>query len=299
MSLFDVVLVFAPNGQLIADYPELSARKGLNTRDRSYFKQVLATQRPVISAPVVSKTRREPIIQMAAPVMDSKGQVAAVIVGVIRLYKPNFLGNLGDTKIGKTGYLALLTRGPDAVYIAHPDKTLILQPRPPESSPAVARALGGFEGSAEGIKSGLGTALYTSKSLRMAPWVLIATAPTSEVFSTIAEADHRLLVILAIVSLLVLPLVWTLAWHTLGPLADLRDAIVKLRGADTAFVPVPVTRTDEFGDLTRAFNSLMHERLAVGAVASKIFDGRRIEIETSNGQIGRALASGDGIREGQ
>ena len=66
MNTFDDLLVFAPNGQLIADAPELPARKALNTGDRSFFKQVIASKRAVISEPVISKIRREPIIQMAA-----------------------------------------------------------------------------------------------------------------------------------------------------------------------------------------------------------------------------------------
>lgn len=262
MSLFDDILVFMPNGQLIADSPELPARKALNTADRAFFQEVLATQRPVISEPVISKTRREPIIQMAAPIMDGKGNLAGVVVGVIRLYKPNFLGNLGETKIGKTGHFSLLTREPKVVYVAHPDKTRILQPQASGTPPAVVRALDGFEGSIEGSSRNRVPALFTSKSLSMAPWVLIAVAPTEEVFSPIASAEQRLLMILALVTALILPLVWVFTWRTLGPLKDLRDAIANLRITPDVFVPVPVTRTDEFGDLTRAFNALMRDRLA-------------------------------------
>ena len=262
MGLFDDVLLFAPNGQLIVDFPELPARRAVNAGDRAFFQQVVATRKATISEPVISKARREPIIQMAAPVLDKEGRLAAVMVGVIRLYKPNFLGNLGDTRIGKAGNMVLATKAPTAVYLAHPDKKQILQPA---TTPAVTRALQGYEGSAEDVSGGDVPSLFTSKSLRMAPWVLIASDPTSEVFSSIDRAERRLLVILAFVGLLVLPLVWMLTWRALNPLAELRDAIVRLRGAKTAFEPVAVTRTDEFGDLTRAFNSLMQERLAAAA----------------------------------
>lgn len=269
MSLFDDILVFKPNGQLIADSPELPARKALNTADRAFFQEVLATQRAVISEPVISKTRREPIIQMAAPIMDGKGNLAGVVVGVIRLYKPNFLGNLSDFKVGKTGHFSLLARGAQVVYIAHPDKTRILQPQPPGAPPVVTRALAGFEGSAEGANRSNVPALFTSKSLRMAPWVLIAVAPTDEVFSPITSAEQRLLMILALVTALILPLVWLFTWRTLGPLKDLRDAIANLRTMPDVFVPVPVSRTDEFGDLTRAFNALMQDRLAAQTAQHK------------------------------
>ena len=269
MGLFDDILVFMPNGQLIADYPELPARKALNTADRAFFREVLASKRPVIAEPVISKIRREPIIQMAAPIMDGKGNLAAVVVGVIRLSRPNYLGNLGETKIGKTGHFSLLTREPGVVYVAHPDKTRILQPQASGTPPAVARALEGFEGSAEDITRRGVPALFTSKSLRVVPWVLIVVAPTDEVFSPITSAEQRLLIMLAFVTLLVLPLVWLATWRTLEPLKDLHDAIVNLHTSPDAFVPVPVTRTDEFGDLTRAFNALMQDRLVAQAMQQK------------------------------
>ena len=262
LSLFDDILVFAPNGDIIADFPELSARKSLNASDRSFFQQVLITKRAVISEPVISKTRREPILQMAAPIMNSSGQLAGIMVGVIRLYKPNFLGNLGEAKIGKSGYFSLLSKTPKEVYIAHPDKGRILQTHTPESDPAVRRALEGFKASGETVSHTGSEALITSTTLRNAPWVLIAVAPTQEVFSPIAEAEQQLMMILLCVTLLVLSLVWLAAWHLLGPLEKLRDAIIHLHGSPTEFVPVPVNRTDELGDLTKAFNTLMQERIA-------------------------------------
>jgi len=101
LLLFDDVLVFAPDGHLIADTPELPARAALNTADRQYFKQVLLTKRPVIGDPVISKIRKEAIVQIAAPVLDANGNVAAVVVGVLRLGKSNFLGGLAVAKVAR------------------------------------------------------------------------------------------------------------------------------------------------------------------------------------------------------
>ena len=265
LSLFDDLMVLAPDGTLIADFPELPARKTLNAHDMPFFQQVLTTRKVVISEPVISKTRREPIINVSAPIITSDGRVGAVLVGVLRLYKPNFLGNLGDIKIGKTGYFTLLTKGPNPVYVAHPDKTRILQPRPPGGSAATTRALEGYEGSSEDVNSLGVSALFTSKTLHKAPWVLVAVAPTDEFYASLAGAADRLLIIVVLVGLLMLPLVWLMAWRAMSPLAELRDAIVNLSGEKRTFVPVRVTGTDEFGDLTRAFNSLMHERMAAEA----------------------------------
>jgi PAS domain S-box-containing protein len=60
-------------------------------------------------------------------------------------------------------------------------------------------------------------------------------------------------------------LISTLTVRLLAPLARLRNAIVGLRAEPARFTPLPVHTHDEVGQLTTAFNELMHERLAADA----------------------------------
>ncbi len=261
-SIFDDILVFAPDGGLIADFPELPARQKVNAGDRAFFQRVLATRKFALSEPLLSRTRKEPIVQMGAPIVDRQGNLVAIMVGVIRLYKTNFLGDLSNMRIGKTGYFALVTKGSNPVYIIHADKTRILQPQRRDGA---SHVLEGLEGSVESVSS-LGVAgLYSGKPLKNAPWSLFAVEPLEEVFSPITAAENRLMKISIAVFLVIAPLIWLLSWRVLSPLSRLQKAIAQFKIGNNVFSPVPVTRRDEVGELTEAFNLLMSEQQAAAA----------------------------------
>jgi len=261
LALFDDLLVQDPKGVVVTDFPELAGRAGLDASDRNYFKEVISNRSTVISEPVLSKTRHEPIVNVATPILARDGKLVGVLVGVIRLYRSNFLGALGEEKIGQSGYFVVLTRAANPVYVAHPDRARILQPRPANGAKAVSDAVDGFEGSAEGVSSQGVPTLYTSKRLRAVPWVLIAAVPRSELFGPLKAAQRRLWVIAGLCAALVLPLVWLLVRWLLAPLQELRLSMIGLREGDGDFTPIPMNRSDEVGALTRQFNELMQQRL--------------------------------------
>jgi PAS domain-containing protein len=60
-------------------------------------------------------------------------------------------------------------------------------------------------------------------------------------------------------------LISVLTLRLMAPLIKLRNAIVALRADPASFTPLPVHARDEVGQLTSAFNDLMHERLAADA----------------------------------
>ena len=261
LALFDDLLVQDAKGMVVTDFPQLAGRVGLDASDREFFRQVVANHNTVISEPVLSRTRREPIVNVATPIMARDGRLAGVLVGVIRLYRSTFLGTLGEERIGQSGYFVMLTRAAKPVYVVHPDRTRILQPRPANGSKAVGDAVDGFEGSAEGTSSQGVPTLYTSKRLRAVPWVLIAAVPKDELFAPLKAAEERLLAIAGICTVLVLPLVWLIVRWLLQPLQILRLSMIGLREGDGEFAPIPVNRADEVGSITRQFNELMLARL--------------------------------------
>ncbi|MEO5691520.1 MAG: diguanylate cyclase [Usitatibacter sp.] len=261
MKIFDDMLVLNAQGRIIAYYPKSAGRLGVDVSDRAYFREILATRRPVISEPLLGKVRGEPIVQIAAPILGKDDKLVGVLVGVIRLYRSSFIGSLGEEHIGETGYYVVLTRGSDPVYVSHPDVARILKPRPANGSEAVTRAIAGYQGTLESTSStGIGT-LYSSKLLRSVPWVLVAATPITEVFAPLQQAERRLWIVASAAAFGVMPLAWLSVWLLLAPLQRLQRAIVRMHGGAGPFVPVLVDRADEVGDLTTAFNLLMHQRL--------------------------------------
>jgi PAS domain S-box-containing protein len=265
LALFDDVLVIGANGQVIADIPEMPGRTQVNAADRIYFQEVIRTGKPVISEPLLGKLRKEPVVNMGAPILDRNGKIIAVLTGVLRLYKDNFLGNLRTAKIGKSGYFIVMTKGAQPVFVMHPLQELILKPRPLNATPATVAALKGFEGTAESVNSRGLNALFSYKSLKTTNWLLIAVLPTQEAFAPIDEARRHLIAIATMIALLVAPLIWLLVFRLLAPLSMLRDFIQRLRASPEQFTALQITGKDEISDLGHAFNLLMQERIAAEA----------------------------------
>ncbi|WP_228894171.1 response regulator [Pseudoduganella aquatica] len=266
LSLFDDVLVLDPQGHVISDLPVVSGRVGVDASDRAYFKRVMATRQPLIAEPVVGRAGKQPIVQMAAPILDQKGEVQAVLIGVLRLYKDNVLGHLRTAKVGRTGYYFAVTRAEVPLYVLYPDLNRLLKPRPANANPATTRALNeGFEGTVISTNSGGMRALNSFKTLKSVDWVLAASLPVDEAFEPFEGMLLRLAAWSCLASLAAAALIGWLTMRLMSPLAQLRGAIQRMHGNAAGFTPIPVRQEDEIGDLTAAFNSLMQERQAADA----------------------------------
>ncbi|HEX5341890.1 MAG TPA: cache domain-containing protein, partial [Duganella sp.] len=265
LSLFDDLLVMNPQGKVISDLPRVPGRVGIDAADRAYFKTVMRTRKPMITEPLIGRANKQPIVQMVAPVLDAKGEVRCVLVGVLRLYKDNLLGHLRTAKVGRSGYYFALTRDATPVYVLHPDISRLLKPRAANANPATARALEeGFEGTVMGMGEGRPT-LNSYKQLKSVDWLLATSLPAAEAFEPFDGVLRRVLVLSGVAAVLGALLISMLTLRLLAPLVKLRNAIVALRAHPASFTPLPVHARDEVGQLTSAFNDLMHERLAADA----------------------------------
>jgi PAS domain S-box-containing protein len=266
LALFDDLLVLSPEGKVISDLPVVPGRVGVDASDRAYFKTVMRTRKPMITDPIIGKVNKQPIVQMIAPVLNAKGEVVCVLMGVLRLYKDNLLGHLRIAKVGRTGYYFAVTRGDPSLYVLHPDANRILQPRQPGANAATTRALrDGFEGTVDSINGSGLRALNSYKTLKSVDWVLAASLPAEEAFEPFNGVLSRLLLWGGLASLLAAVVIGGLTLRLMAPLIKLRDAIVALRKDASRFTPLAVHADDEVGQLTVAFNELMHERLAADA----------------------------------
>ena len=273
MSLFDDWIVLDAHGKVVADLPPTPGRIGVDASDRSYFKQVMATRKPLISEPLLGRVNKLPIVQMVAPVLDEHGQVRCVLIGVLRLYKDNLLGHLRSAKVGKSGYYFAVTRDPVPLYVLYPDLARLLKPRPANANPATTRALtDGFEGTTISTNSYGLRALNSYKTLRTVNWVLGASLPQEEAFEPFDGVLYRLALWGFLASLLAAAVIGWITLRLMAPLLQLRNAIVSLRSDSGPFTPIPVHSQDEIGQLTVAFNSLMHERMAADARLQSVIE---------------------------
>src|SRR5450830_1404412 len=261
LVLFDDVLVLDAQGAVVADMPLVTGRIGINVAEREYFQTVLRTRQPMITEPMLGKSSGMPIVQMVAPVLTADGQVAGVVIGVLRLYKDNLLGRLRSEKIGKNGYYFILTRGAVPRYVLHPDTSRLLQPRQPNANLTTTQLLKqDGEGSMVSTNSRGITAVNSFKRLKSVNWLLAASLPLDDAFEPFDGVLYRLVLWSTLASLLAAAVLGWVTVRLLSPLVRLRDTLRALHTSGSRFTPVPVQQRDEIGELTEAFNGLMSER---------------------------------------
>ncbi|RIX49117.1 MAG: HAMP domain-containing protein [Rhodocyclales bacterium GT-UBC] len=265
LSLFDDLYIFDAKGVLQVDWPPKPGRRQLDMSSRDYIQAVQTQLKPFVSQPVLGKATRQPIVVVAAPVLDKNGQLAAIIGGVLNLYKANLIGALASRKIGENGYYYVVSS--DRQFIAHPDRTRIMQPAPSkDANPSLYRALHeGYEGTQEGENSQGLHALFTFKRMRTTNWTLCSVVPVAEAFRPIAGLQEKMALITGLLILIMTPLLWLLARQWVKPLADLahgmqeRAANIRPREAAAA---IPEQGSEEIITVARAFNEFLSARNA-------------------------------------
>ena len=262
LTLFDDLYIFDAKGLLLVDWPIKPGRRNLDMSSRDYIQNVQKTLKPTISQPILGKATQQPIIVMAAPVLNAQGELVAIFGGVLNLYKPNLIGTLGTRKIGENGYLYLVSK--DRLVITHPDKERIMKEvAPVGTNPALDRALAGFEGTLEGTNSRGLVGLFTFKRLVSTDWILASVIPSSEAFRPIHNIEQRMATITVLLMLLAAPLLWLFSVRISRPLGELAAA---MRQRATAMQPgqpaEPVAEigSSEISTVAAAFNEFLGAR---------------------------------------
>ncbi|MFZ2266278.1 MAG: ATP-binding protein [Azonexus sp.] len=262
LTLFDDLYIFDAQGILLVDWPLKPGRRTLDMAARDYIQCVRATLRGCISQPVLGKATRQPIVVLAAPVLDAEGHLLAIAGGVLNLHKPNLIGELGKRKVGDNGYFYLVSN--ERLFIAHPDRERIMQPVPPASeNPTLEAALNGFEGTREGINSRGLQGLFTFKRLRSTGWTLASVIPSSEAFLPITTIQRTMAGITLFLMLVIAPLLWAFSRHLVQPLGQLAGAM-RQRAAEMQpqqpAEPVIESGSTEIRTAAAAFNEFLAAR---------------------------------------
>jgi diguanylate cyclase (GGDEF)-like protein/PAS domain S-box-containing protein len=215
-AVFSNVIVVSANGTVLADTPK-EGRRGLDISDREYFRTTVVSRAAYISAPFIGKTAQQPVVTFSAPVLDKEGGIVALVTGSLNLLHRNFLGDLAESKIGKTGSFALFTR--DRTIVLSRDKSRILTPGPSKgTSPYFDRATAGLDGWEEAVNSRGLKAIYSYSPLHVVPWVLVASLPVEEAYAPIAATQRTIIEVTLLLSLLAAPIIWLAVRRLYDPL---------------------------------------------------------------------------------
>uniref|UniRef100_A0A831UA03 histidine kinase n=1 Tax=Geobacter metallireducens TaxID=28232 RepID=A0A831UA03_GEOME len=293
--LFDTIVVFGPDGRLIAESPYLPARRGLDFSYREYFKKSVATGKPQISNVYPSTARPgHPAVMLTCPLFDARGNLAAILAGNIDLQGNSFLAKLGVMRIGKGGYVTVFDG--NRKRLMHPDRRRIMERVPAGVNTLFDRAAAGFEGSGETVSADGVAVLSSYKRLRTVDWLMGISYPLDEAYASLYRARAYFAGSLAAGLILILLLTWHAMQRLTAPLSRLTGHVEAFAADPEGQVPVPVESRDELGVLAASFNAMMEKlrdkQESLRQVAKRAED-ERARFEAIIGALGEGLSIQD------
>lgn len=257
-SLFDNgVFLYAADGKLLAGTIGEVFRPGMDFSDREYVRATVATGRPQISPPYISRQpHRHPVIMFTAPIFSRDGRLVALLGGSMDLLKENFLGSLAGAKVGRTGYFYLFTA--DETIMTHPHRGSILnRGLPPGVRNLYARGTDGGVVSGETVNAKGEAVITTVKRLGTVPWMLAADYPVAEAYGPVSAVRRSVWQWIIPVGLLVASVVWLSMRQLTMPMLSLTEQIKGIEETGT-YRNVLISSGDEIQTVADAFNSLMN-----------------------------------------
>jgi len=245
----------------------------LQLSERKYFKQVLATQKPVVSEVLVSKTTGKFSVNVAMPVVF-KGQLTGVLTGSISLEK--LTGLIKDMHFQATGY----------GVIADTSGNVIIHPRLPEAigklnftekkinpelklkeSELDDHLMSLFKATSESGKTVRGIYKFADGMTRIGVftpinlpgnqrWVMIVTAPEAEALQGITSLAHTMLLGSLVCLVLAILFIIIMSKRIAKPITLIRDECMLLAQGDLREQHTKVFSHDEIGQLAQGFQAM-------------------------------------------
>lgn len=257
LAIFDALIVVGADLEVLADVPPLAGRVGTDVSGLEHLARLRDTRAPVLSQPFLGRVTRRPTVALSVPVFDEQGVLIAILSGTLDLYAANFLAALDAGQAAGAGRYVLTTR--ERITLVGPDPARVLAPyAAPGRNAVYDRALGGWQGTAEGELDDGGRALMSFHSLAHADWVVGALLAADEAFAPIRDSRRTAALLLLAATLLVGVLMWFAMRCLLSPLLQLRHTVQRLRTAPDA-VARPPAGNDEIGQVAREFYQLFDE----------------------------------------
>ncbi|OEZ31428.1 sensor domain-containing diguanylate cyclase [Variovorax boronicumulans] len=262
-AAFDNVAFLDTDGELVANLNGARQIGKVNVKDRAYFKDTVAARTGVISEPYRNRLNGLAQVAITEPVLDAAGRVLFVISGSINLKDRNILGELADVRFGQTGYVFITTA--DGIVIDHPLADRVLKQANmamADDAPDLDRAIGGFEGTIEGVNHAGVPGLYAFKRIRQADWIMGSMYPRHEAFARIEAIERTAWIGAIVLALLAGALALAVVRQQLRPLTGLHRHMLDAHAAPAQAAVARTYPDDEIGDLSRTFDRLMQQHQA-------------------------------------
>jgi len=192
------------------------------------------------------------------PLKNDKGHLFGVLGGLLNLTRENFLGELGNIRIGRSGYLYIVNKNRELIMC--PDRKRLLQH---DASPVTRQILSQADHRSHGTIEAKDTrntpVLAAFRRLKATNWILAIDFPAAEAFAQIHEANRLLPVIWIAVVLVTALIIRATVKFFIAPLTRFTQHVLAMAQKTGSNRLYSIERDDEVGALAQAFNTLVGE----------------------------------------
>ena len=267
LGKFDAIVFVSPDGAGITNMGT-SATYG----DRDYFKKVIASKKPVVSDPLVSKSTGKLAVVLAVPVMNN-GQLTGALVGTFSVERLDKM--ISELKFLDTGYGHISDDSGNLIaHARHPEFVNKLNLGEKKVNPELTkqpaeldeRLINLFKTAAQAGKQSrdvytaidgvTNVAVATPINLPGNRWVMMVEAPEAEATRVLGNLARTMLGIAVICLLLATGAIVVIAKRVAKPISQLRDECMLLAQGDLREGEARSFSEDEIGQLGSGFQEM-------------------------------------------
>jgi len=258
IALFEGIVVANREGTVVADWPAIVGRVGLQTAELEYFRMLRGTRHPYVSEPFIGRASGVPIVLITVPRLTDEGEFDGFVGGILNLDSSGVFGRLARVRLGEKGYAGVATASGKVLY--HPETSLINASVPSKDfNPWLDMALDGWEGDVVSKILDGQTALQSYAQVWPASWVVGLYLPIEQAQLPLANFIRKLWWLWVSLALLMLPLLWWMLGRELTPLKHLERQIGEVGLGHRENVSL-ATNMQELQQVALTFNRVEEER---------------------------------------
>ncbi len=248
---YDVLFVANLAGEVVAAGKE--AALGVDLKDRPYFGEILKGKPLALSSAVLSRTTGNPIVVLAAPLMD-KGELVGVFGAALDLgiFSKESISTI---QVGNRGYAYVCSQ--EGLALMHPDPKGIMQFNLQDyefGRAMLADPQGLLQYTFNGVQSLAAFTRSTSTN-----WVVAVKVDESDIFGPLGSLKWINLGVGALLALLALGGLLLVLRSALAPLRKMAALAARGGSGDLSISQQDfgISSRDELGDMARAFAQMI------------------------------------------
>ena len=263
-SLFDSVFIADARQHLVAVAENGGVRMtDIDASDRSYIRRTVFLRRPVISQPGISRTSGTPMFVMTMPLFDRDGNVAAILIGGMKLSSNALLNDLTRSAMDGHDPVSTIVTDGDGIVVSSTDASALMKPAAADPHFAAVIAHWKAEGSPvepQGAAHRLGDDIVAVAGVPDADWIVLRSAPAELLLGGPTAGRRQAVWIGSTVAIAGGLIILLVMLALLRPLRQLeRRALRLITEGFSAQEPWP-DGGGELGELARVFQHVLRQK---------------------------------------